>query len=93
MTFPHRRQRRRPRTTAGPSSAIQAGGYTPIALAFSVCQKMSAISSMWATGCSPTAGSMDFFASPAWWVAFQKQLVQVGELREVLRCEEVGPAP
>src|SRR5690606_39901797 len=46
---PHRRQktRRRPRTTAGPSSLTdQAGGYTPIALAFSVCQKMSAISSM-----------------------------------------------
>ncbi len=69
----------------------QAGGYTPMSLAFSVCQKMSEISSIVLSSFSATATSVDFFTSPAPVHAVPEQLVQVRELIEVILGEEVGP--
>ena len=60
-------------------------------LAFSVCQKMSLISSIVLRSFSATATSVDFFTSPGPVHTVPEQLVQIRELLEVILGEEVGP--
>ena len=69
----------------------QAGGYTPMSLALSVCQKMSEISSIVLSSFSATATSSRLLDVARAVHTVPEQLVQVRELLEVILGEEVGP--